>query len=181
MPHSALYHHPAALACRHLGRGSPQNDQDLRRADLRRRRSENHSISADTLHSRHSKVAPGWKGPTPTAYRNFLTQEKGSQHREPLPAFVESVLSYSVAPPAPAASFFWAFSRASLMSALRDRRILLPSMESTLTNTWSPSFSSSRASRMRCSEISLMCSKPSVPGNSSTNAPNSANRTTLPR
>src|SRR6266852_2653532 len=29
--------------------------------------------------------------------------------------------------------------------------------------------------------ISLMCSKPSVPGNSSTNAPNSASRTTLPR
>src|SRR5215469_15297421 len=34
---------------------------------------------------------------------------------------------------------------------------------------------------MRCSEISLMCSKPSVPGKSSTNAPNSARRTTLPR
>src|SRR5205807_1179819 len=73
------------------------------------------------------------------------------------------------------------FSRASLSSAFRERRILLPSMESTFTRTWSPSFSSSRTSRMRCSEISLMCNKPSVPGNSSTKAPNSARRTTLPR
>ena len=41
----------------------------------------------------------------------------------------------------------------------------LPSTASTLTSTWSPSFSSSRTSRMRCSAISLMCSNPSVPGN----------------
>ena len=33
----------------------------------------------------------------------------------------------------------------------------------------------------RFSEISLMCSKPSVPGKISTNAPKSTSRTTLPR
>ena len=41
----------------------------------------------------------------------------------------------------------------------------LPSTASTFTSTWSPSFSSSRTSLMRCSATSLMCSRPSVPGN----------------
>ena len=39
----------------------------------------------------------------------------------------------------PAASFC-CFSRCSRKIALRDSRILLPSMASTLTSTWSPSF-----------------------------------------
>src|SRR6266581_1157557 len=76
---------------------------------------------------------------------------------------------------------FRCFSRCSRRMALRERRILLPSMAKTFTSTWSPSFSSSRTSRMRCSAISLMCSNPSVPGKSSTKAPKSASRTTLPR
>src|SRR5580658_4025034 len=53
----------------------------------------------------------------------------------------------------PVAAAFCCFSRASLIRALRERRTLLPSMERTFTRTWSPSFSSSRTSRMRCSEI----------------------------
>ena len=69
----------------------------------------------------------------------------------------------------------------SLISALRLSLMRLPSMARTFTITWSPSRSSSFTSFTRCSAISEMCSRPSVPGNSSTNAPNSASRTTLPR
>ena len=45
-----------------------------------------------------------------------------------------ATLDYSEDPP-PAASFFCCFSRASLSKALRERRILLPSIERTFTRT----------------------------------------------
>src|SRR5437879_5785379 len=119
-------------------------------------------------------------------------KKKGARHGGRLPGIEWS--GYSCEPespppspleepglPPPPAAAFCCFSRASRIRALRERRTLLPSMERTLTRTWSPSLSSSRTSRMRCSEISLMCKRPSVPGKSSTKAPNSARRTTLPR
>ena len=86
----------------------------------------------------------------------------------------------SITPAAFGCSFF-SFSRCSLSTALRLSLILLPSSARTLTRIWSPSFSSSRTSLMRFSAISLMCSRPSVPGKISTNAPKSTSRTTLPR
>jgi hypothetical protein len=43
--------------------------------------------------------------------------------------------SVVVVPPPPAASFFACFSRASRINALRDRRTLFPSIESTFTST----------------------------------------------
>src|SRR5260370_23745989 len=82
-----------------------------------------------------------------------------------------------VAPPAAA---LCCFSRASRMSALRERRTLLPSMERTLTRTWSPSFSSSGTSRMRCSGIFLMCRRPAGAGNRSARGAYSARARGLP-
>src|SRR5437016_12548853 len=48
----------------------------------------------------------------------------------------------------PPAAAFCCFSRASRMRAVRERRTLLRSVERTFTRTWSPSFNSSRTSRM---------------------------------
>ena len=61
-------------------------------------------------------------------------------------------------------AWVFSFSRCSLSTARRLSLILLPSSARHLTRIWSPSFNSSRTSRMRFSAISLMCSRPSVPG-----------------
>src|SRR5438552_16408864 len=66
-----------------------------------------------------------------------------------------SPLEETALPPPPAAAFC-CFSRASRMRALREIRTLCPSLERTFTSTWPPSFSSSKTTQMRCSEISLM-------------------------
>ena len=80
-------------------------------------------------------------------------------------------------PPAPARS-----PRSSGSRALRLSRILpVGSMLMTLTRICSPSLSSSRTSFTRWFAISETCSRPSVPGMISTNAPKSVMRWTLPR
>ncbi len=70
----------------------------------------------------------------------------------------------------------------SASASLRERRIFpLRSIEMTFTITSSPSFSTSETLFTRLSESSEMWMSPSVPGNSSTKAPNSAIFRTVPR
>ena len=71
--------------------------------------------------------------------------------------------------------------RRSSRIARRLSLIRLPSSARQRTSTWSPSLSSSLTSRTCCSEISLMCSRPSVPGKISIKAPKAATLVTLPR
>ena len=106
----------------------------------------------------------------------MVTAEPSSE-RTAAGAASSCTVSAAGAPPPSASSL----ARCSFRMALRDNLMRLPSTERTLTRTWSPSFSSSLMSLMRCSATSLMCSRPSVPGMISTNAPNSARRVTVPR
>src|SRR4029079_15957890 len=67
--------------------------------------------------------------------------------------------------------------------APRDRRILpvARSIAMTFTSISSPSLQTSSTRLTRFESSSLMCTRPSVPGRISTNAPNSASRLTTPR
>src|SRR5438552_15746291 len=85
--------------------------------------------------------------PTQTATRHAKEQKLKGYSWEPESPLLPSPLEEPGLPPPPAAAFC-CFSLASRIKALRDRRTLLPSMERTLTRTWSPSFSSSRTSLM---------------------------------